>query len=526
MPANVEKEIDGLSNASLLVVVQNQGAAESVDLVISAVIPVPGGGEVEASLGAFSVAAPSGLEPPTRAVALAVAPSVSRWKVRASSVAPSSNIGLLLASGLPNAMPIVGVQGTGLVIPLVTSPPVQSNQPQSYLWVALNGNNTDAQRGRIDKPFQTIQAALNAAQGGDCIIIAPGVYNEAVSIPSGLFLVTLRAMTQDGSSTQIQSPTNGIEFSPQGSQVVNLEGLGIFGNNAGVRAVGVNPDLNLATLSIRGCSLNGGSAGLIAQNLSDLNLSGGLHGQLSVLDCNNAYLTGGARISLLELGVSAAPPISLNHASYILGGGLEVSQLEQTGGARVICDKSVRVVSLNAALSTSGPFVGALVFPAYADNAQVTTEDNSDLQLDGATMDIFSWQHNGGANLTAKARGATLTQVFQNTTGGDAILDNEGGAIGYNVSLFGPNCYALRDGGAAVSLAVPSGGASFAFGVDLLGPPYPPTAQVAYSVTPRASTTAVDQIVYADAPSGPSGAALGNDSAGPVTVDLTWELVA
>lgn len=526
MPATVEKEIDGLSNASLLVVLENQGAAESVDLVISVVIPVPGGGEIAASLGAFTVAPPSALEPPTRAVALAVAPSVSRWRVRASSAAPSSSIGLLLASGLPNALPIVGVQGTGLVIPLVSTPPVTSNQPQSYLWVALNGNNATAQRGRIDLPFQTIQAALNAAQGGDCIIIAPGTYNEAVSIPSSLFLITLRAMTQDGSSTQIQSPTNAVEFSPQGSQVVNLEGLGLFGTNAGVRAVGVNPDLNLATLSVRGCSLNGGAAGLIAQNLSDLNLSGGLHGVLSVLDCNNAYFTGGARIAQLELGVSAVPPISLNHASYLLGGGLEVSTLEQTGGARVISDKSTRIVSLNASLATSGPFVGSLVFPAYADNAQVSTEDNSDVQLDGATMDLFFWQHNGAAPLTVKARGATMTQVFVNTTGGDAVLDNYGGAISYNISAFGPNCYGIRESGGAVSLTIPAGGATLAFGVDLLGPPFPPALQVSYSVSPRQGLTLATEVPYIDPLSGPAGAVVGNDSAGPVAVDLTWELVA
>ncbi len=526
MPATVEKQIDGLANTSLLVVLQNQGATESVDLVIKVKFPVPGGGEIEASIGAFTVAPPSTLEPPTRAVALAVAPGVSSWGVRAVSAAPSSNIALQLVSGLPNAQPIVGVQGTGLVIPLVSTPPVTSNQPQSYLWVATNGNNSTAQRGRLDLPFQTIQAALNAAQFGDCVIVAPGTYNESVTIPASLSLITLRAMTEDGSSTQIQIPTNANEFSPNGFQAVNLEGLALFGTNAGVRAVGVNVDFNGATLNIRGCSLNGGAAGLIAQNISNLNVEGGLHGVLSVLDCNNAYVTGGARISQLELGVSAVPPTSLSHVSYILGGGLEVSTLEQSGGARVISDKSTRCTSLNASLATSGPFVGALVFPAYADNAQVTTEDNSDVQLDGATMDLFFWQHNGAAPLTVKARGATMTQVFVNTTGGDAVLDNFGGAISYNISAFGPNCYGIRESGGAVSLTIPPGGATLAFGVDLLGPPFPPALQVSYSVSPRQGLTLATEVPYIDPLSGPAGAVVGNDSAGPVAVDLTWELVA
>ena len=526
MPATVEKQIDGLANTSLLVVLQNQGATESVDLVIKVKFPVPGGGEIEASIGAFTVAPPSTLEPPTRAVALAVAPGVSSWGVRAVSAAPSSNIALQLVSGLPNAQPIVGVQGTGLVIPLVSTPPVTSNQPQSYLWVALNGNNATAQRGRIDLPFQTIQAALNAAQFGDCVLVAPGTYNESITIPASLSLVTLRAMTEDGSSTQVQSPTNAIEFSPNGFQTVNLEGLALFGTNAGVRAVGVNVDFNGSTLNIRGCSLNGGAAGLIAQNLGNMNVDGGLHGVLSVLDCDNAYLAGSARISQLELGVSLAPPSSLSHAGYVLSGGLEISTLEQTGPSRVVSDKSTRCVSLNATLASAGLLIAALIYPAEANNAAITTTTSADVQLNGATMDILSWQHNGVVQMTLKARGATLNQVFVNSAGADAILDNFGGAISYNISAFGPNCYAIREGGGAVSLTIPAGGATLAFGVDLLGPPFPPALDVAYAVSPRQGLTLATEVPYIDPLSGPAGAVVGNDSAGPIAVDLTWELVA
>lgn len=404
--------------------------------------------------------------------------------------------------------------------------PVSSSQPNSYLWVAPNGNNATAQRGRLDLPFQTVQAAVNAAQNGDCIIVAPGVYNENVSIPAALSLLTIRAETDDGASTQIQGNNNAIEFSPGGSQVLNLLGLGLFGTNAGVRAVGTNPGANQATLTIRGGSLNGGAAGLIAQNLGNVNITSGIHGQVSILDCDNAFLSEGAQIALLELGVSPVPPPSLNHSAYQIGGGLVVGQLEQQGACRVISDKSTRCVSLNASLASAGITPGTLVYPAFADNAQVFTENGCDVQLNGATMDIFSWQHNGIDPLTADARGATLRQIFVNTTGGDATLDVYGGAVSWNISLFGANCYAVREGGGAVSLSVPAGGGSFAFGVDLLGPPYPAALQIAYTVSPRASTTAVDQIVYVDGASGPAGAALGNDSAAPVVVDLTWELVA
>jgi hypothetical protein len=170
--------------------------------------------------------------------------------------------------------------------------------------------------------------------------------------------------------------------------------------------------------------------------------------------------------------------------------------------------------------------MGTLVFPAFADNAQIITAAVSDVQIDGATIEILSWQHNGIDPMTVDARGATLTQVFVNTTGGDAILDAYGGAISYNLSLFGPNCYAIREGGSAVNLSVPAGGATFAFGVDLLGPPYPPGLRVAYSIAPRAAVAALNEIVYLNALSGPAGAVLENDSANPINIDLTWELEA
>jgi hypothetical protein len=61
--------------------------------------------------------------------------------------------------------------------------PVLPSQPDSYVWVATNGDDTTGQIGRIDRPYQTIQAAVNAASFGPhsaySILIAPGNYNGA-----------------------------------------------------------------------------------------------------------------------------------------------------------------------------------------------------------------------------------------------------------------------------------------------------------------------------------------------------------
>ena len=63
--------------------------------------------------------------------------------------------------------------------------------PSTFVWVAKNGNDAKARRGRIDLPFLTIQAGLNAALAGDAILVAPGTYPENLVIPDidGLAIV-------------------------------------------------------------------------------------------------------------------------------------------------------------------------------------------------------------------------------------------------------------------------------------------------------------------------------------------------
>ena len=53
---------------------------------------------------------------------------------------------------------------------------------------AVNGNDGTAVRGRFDKPYLTVAAALAAALSGDQVAIRPGTYNLAagITIPSGV----------------------------------------------------------------------------------------------------------------------------------------------------------------------------------------------------------------------------------------------------------------------------------------------------------------------------------------------------
>lgn len=50
------------------------------------------------------------------------------------------------------------------------------------VWVdSVNGNNSTGIRGRIDRPFLTIQAAITAASAGDTVYVLPGTYAEALT---------------------------------------------------------------------------------------------------------------------------------------------------------------------------------------------------------------------------------------------------------------------------------------------------------------------------------------------------------
>lgn len=60
--------------------------------------------------------------------------------------------------------------------------------PQNYLYVSKNGN--DGNIGSADKPFLTVQAAINAASSGTTIFIFPGTYSENITFKAGVNLTS------------------------------------------------------------------------------------------------------------------------------------------------------------------------------------------------------------------------------------------------------------------------------------------------------------------------------------------------
>jgi len=60
--------------------------------------------------------------------------------------------------------------------------------PQNYLYVAKNGN--DSNNGSADKPYLTVQAAINAAVSGTTIFVYPGTYNENLTFKANVNLTS------------------------------------------------------------------------------------------------------------------------------------------------------------------------------------------------------------------------------------------------------------------------------------------------------------------------------------------------
>jgi hypothetical protein len=87
-------------------------------------------------------------------------------------------------------------------------------------FVSPNGNDSTFLKGRIDKPAQSISAAVNIATSGDTIIVYPGTYN----INSNLFKNGLNYYFYPGA---IVNSSNSI-FNLQSNQTCKVFGKGVF----------------------------------------------------------------------------------------------------------------------------------------------------------------------------------------------------------------------------------------------------------------------------------------------------------
>lgn len=170
---------------------------------------------------------------------------------------------------------------------------VAQNSPSSVTYVAPNGSDTLGARGKIGKPFLTIQAAVTASQNGDVIVIAPkpfGVapdYDENIVIPPALRGLTLRGESEFGVSIR---PTAGaaITYVPAGTAgFLELHDLTVACQDGVSDAVAMSaPVPTRSGFTAVNCSLSKASL----TEVRDVEDIAGNHGDLALTNCRNVYV--------------------------------------------------------------------------------------------------------------------------------------------------------------------------------------------------------------------------------------------
>lgn len=149
------------------------------------------------------------------------------------------------------------------------------------LWVSKAGNDTTGQNGLFNKPYLTIQKAVNESVSGDTIFVLPGEYTENVASVKANCRVVFLGVTLNGNIENTSSATNVVfDFS---NSIINgvpnannntLTGKIFLKNttiNIGSGTLGGNVGLNLFG---DGYSTITSSGGEIGNSNGNLNIKG------------------------------------------------------------------------------------------------------------------------------------------------------------------------------------------------------------------------------------------------------------
>src|SRR5258706_14574215 len=76
------------------------------------------------------------------------------------------------------------------------------------VWVdPVSGDDTTGARSQIQRPFKTIQAAVNASLAGDEVVVTPGTFVETVTLPIG----GGKTLQSWGAQPRVNAPARGSE---------------------------------------------------------------------------------------------------------------------------------------------------------------------------------------------------------------------------------------------------------------------------------------------------------------------------
>lgn len=197
--------------------------------------------------------------------------------------------------------------------------------PSNALWVdGVYGVDATGQRGNQARPFLTIQAALNATQTGDQVIVAPQAF--AVAAPLTIPATTTKLSVKGGGSVnvQAQSPTQltgapGISVWDLGANLglsqVMFEDLAMTASGAGAACVKADGSLYAANqftplgVTFSRCGFTAISGGSVCFALK----------YARIWQLSNCYLIGTTASTMVSsstmiiLGGSLATPITIDY---------------------------------------------------------------------------------------------------------------------------------------------------------------------------------------------------------------------
>lgn len=280
--------------------------------------------------------------------------------------------------------------------------------------------------------YMTIQAALNAAQSGDTIEVANGVYNESITFPSGK-LIILRSVNGDPDTTFIIGAHNAstvtCNHSFEGTKLQGFtishksgtSGAGVYNHNGTLMIVGCTISGNSAadgggivndhsTLSISGCNISGNSADTSGGGILNDNATLTIIGN-SIISHNTANNGGGICNYHGTLTVTGGSIISENSADSDGGG------IMNDDGTTTVSGGST--VSENSALASGGG-----IFNSYG----LLTVTGSTISENSTDTDD-AWRNGGGI---CNSHGTlTVTQgsiISENSTycWGGGIFNSDG----------------------------------------------------------------------------------------------------
>lgn len=200
---------------------------------------------------------------------------------------------------------------------------------KTYLRVNAANGSDNPRRGK-NKAYQTIQAAVNDAEAGAVILIAPGRYDETVTIPRTTGAIMLVGMGGRGAA-YIQPSTEDAGGMVCHADDVTLLNLGVAGEDA-TSAVALT--VTGARFRAHWCKLEGGLTQLTLGPGTVAQIAAGTHGDGADAlfeDCELTWGTNGAILKASDYGAVTQARFRRN-----LFRNLSAAAFEESGGTASI----------------------------------------------------------------------------------------------------------------------------------------------------------------------------------------------